>query len=260
MNKDFEVFKNEYRKSFERFLEDFLLEQKQASVCTEMALYHLRSGGKRLRGVIPCYIYFLAGKDPQEAFPLGAAVEFIHNATLVHDDLQDGDEFRRGQPAVWKKYSTEQAINCGDAFFQYAGLVLQRLKTNPEFFMKILDLVFSATLQVIEGQAQEFLIKDVKNLTLNQYLKIVEGKTSSLFMFAFVSPLLALGADPIDIEKAKEFSRDFGLAFQIQDDLSDGLFKKHQIELDVPKVLQEIQNKWLNQSFFKRAAFAQFFL
>ncbi|HRK03382.1 MAG TPA: polyprenyl synthetase family protein, partial [Oligoflexia bacterium] len=109
--------RNRMQPILEKTLSDYLLncEATGSRGCSAMTRYHFETGGKRLRGVIPSAVFECFKRDPKEILYFGAAVEMIHNATLVHDDLQDGDELRRGRPTVWKKYSVPQAINCGDA-------------------------------------------------------------------------------------------------------------------------------------------------
>ena len=97
----------------------------RGSPMREMLEYHYRSGGKRLRptlvlGAALAYARRKGGDTEQltcSAIPYALAVELLHNATLIHDDIQDGDVSRRGHPTLWKKYSEAQAINCGDAWF-----------------------------------------------------------------------------------------------------------------------------------------------
>jgi geranylgeranyl diphosphate synthase type I len=187
----------------------------------EMAQYQLSTGGKRLRALIPCLIYAACGKNPSDAVALGCAVEMIHNATLVHDDLQDGDTVRRGKPTVWKKYSEAQSINCGDAMFQFGHQLLLELPLEPAVLQKLgLDFLRGIT-RVIEGQAQEFLLKEETVPTVKRYLQIVEGKTAALLATAFTLAAESL-KKPADL--CREIERagfDLGVLFQMQDDLLD---------------------------------------
>ena len=113
--------------------------------------------------------------------PFGAACEMIHNATLVHDDLQDGDELRRGRPTVWRQYGMPQAINLGDAMFYYAVLLTQHTELSPARRDALITSVLNETLRVIDGQEQEFQLKVNGRPTMQAYLSMVEGKTSGLF-------------------------------------------------------------------------------
>ncbi len=187
----------------------------------EMSRYHFLTGGKRLRALIPCWVYAAYGKDPLDAIPLGCALELIHNATLVHDDLQDRDSVRRGKPTVWMKYSEPQAINCGDALFQFAFQLLFELKVNPENFRRIIQRMVHGTLHVIEGQAQEFLMKDEAYPDLDRYFGVVRGKTAWLISTAVVASLEALGLNSNLCNTIEKAALKSGILFQIQDDLLD---------------------------------------
>jgi geranylgeranyl pyrophosphate synthase len=194
----------------------------------EMSAYHFSTGGKRLRALIPCWIFQALGKDPVNAISLGVALELIHNATLVHDDLQDGDVVRRGKETVWKKYSDVQAINCGDALYQFATIALDDLPVTPTTWRKISVRLSRGTLQVIEGQAQEFLMKgqyqNGEDPGWTRYLNVVQGKTAALIATAVACALEASESDLItpDVRAAAESSALLsGVLFQIQDDLLD---------------------------------------
>ena len=187
----------------------------------EMARYHFSTGGKRLRALIPCWVYGAYGRDPIDGVELGAAIEMIHNATLVHDDLQDGDTVRRGQPTVWKKYSEAQSINCGDAMFQFALQMLGELALAPVAYKRVTRRVVRGTLEVIEGQAQEFLMKEEAHPDVARYLGVVEGKTAALLSTALVAALEALELPAALCDRASELCRLSGILFQIQDDVLD---------------------------------------
>ncbi|HUP56675.1 MAG TPA: polyprenyl synthetase family protein, partial [Bdellovibrionota bacterium] len=191
----------------------------QGGFCSEMARYQLSSGGKRLRALVPLWVYERLGRDPIEAIPLGCAVELVHNATLVHDDLQDGDVLRRGKPTVWKHWSPAQAINSGDALFQLAFIVAAGAKT--ERLPSVLERLARGTLSVIEGQAQEFLMKEEPYPVLERYLGVVRGKTAALFATAVGMPLLALARPEQEIAQAEDAALKAGIVFQLQDDLLD---------------------------------------
>lgn len=214
----------------EATLEEFLREQARQGVRqnAEMAAYHLSTGGKRLRALIPCWVFAAMGKDPLQAVPLGAAIEMIHNATLVHDDLQDGDTVRRGKPTVWKKYGEAQAVNCGDAMF-YFGIELL-LASGFDVRRTV-----NRTLRVIEGQAQEFLMKDEEYPSKERYLGMIRGKTAALIGLPVAAALEALGQPQDLIESAEAAASDCGVLFQVQDDLLDlyGDKKREQTATDV---------------------------
>ena len=170
---------------------------------------------------MPSLIFQAFGQDPKKAFPIGCALELIHNATLVHDDLQDGDTYRRGKETVWKKYSDVQAINCGDALYQFAIEALTELDVAPATWKKVAARLSHGTLQVIEGQAQEFLMKDEEHPVWARYRQVVEGKTAALLATATATALLALEVEPSLMKAAEKATLESGILFQIQDDLLD---------------------------------------
>ena len=186
-----------------------------------MTSYHLETGGKRLRALIPLHVFSVFGHEPRAALALGAAIEMVHNATLVHDDLQDGDELRRSRATVWKKYSPAQAINCGDAMFQYAFRLLTQLEIPPASLVRLIDRMAASTLNVIEGQAQEFAMKDEPSPNVARYLSVIRGKTSGLFALPVVGAMEALGIDATLCATVERAAMDLGMLFQIQDDVLD---------------------------------------
>jgi geranylgeranyl diphosphate synthase, type I len=223
MSPNFMSSETELLQSLDKKLDQFFLQMKDAGIHwnAEMSAYHFSTGGKRLRALMPSWIFQALGKEPQKAFPLGCALELIHNATLVHDDLQDGDTYRRGKETVWKKYSDVQAINCGDALYQFALEALTELDVAPATWKKIVARLSRGTLQVIEGQAQEFLMKDEEHPVWARYHQVVEGKTAALLSTATATALLALEVEPSILKAAEKASLESGILFQIQDDLLD---------------------------------------
>ena len=196
------------------------------SVLRPMIDYHYSSGGKRLRAL--SVLWARAGVAPgvEDAIPFAVAVEMIHNATLIHDDLQDGDELRRGNPTLWKKYSAAQAINCGDVLFFEAFRTILGSQLSSELKLQLQELVVHKTSLVIEGQAQEFALKaslaGVGSIpSLHSYETMVMGKTAALFAMPLVGGALIGGAPKASLAELEAGSMLLGLAFQIQDDFID---------------------------------------
>ena len=199
----------------------------------EMFQYHYSSGGKRLRPLLACLAADtyakVKGKKAEEIFqkciPFALAVELIHNATLIHDDIQDGDSVRRGLPTLWKKYSLAQAINCGDAWFFAPLLLIHEIPVDSETKLHLLKILQEKTLAVIEGQSLEFEMKDRfaagKEISISQYLQMVEGKTSALFSMPLLGGATIAGATELEKKALEQSALHLGHAFQIQDDLLD---------------------------------------
>jgi geranylgeranyl pyrophosphate synthase len=204
-------------------LADFLAQSEKSGIRynAEMSRYHFASGGKRLRALIPCWVYAACDQDPARAIPMGCALEMVHNATLVHDDFQDGDVLRRGLPTVWKKYSPAQAINCGDAMFQFALELLLEQPLEGELIKQISRRFLRGVTQVIEGQAQEFLLKDEPMPTVARYLEVVEGKTAALIATSFSIAVQSLGKPAAVAAEAESAGMALGVLFQMQDDVLD---------------------------------------
>jgi geranylgeranyl pyrophosphate synthase len=193
----------------------------EGSLLQEMCTYHLATGGKRLRALVPLLTAEALGADPVRLRPFAAACEMLHNATLVHDDLQDGDTTRRGRPTVWKRWSSAQAINLGDAMFYWAVALLGRLEVPEARRWEAVELLLRGTLQVIDGQAREFQLKDDPAPTMTGYVRMIEGKTAGLFEIPLVGAARLAGASAEVATALAGAARDLGVLFQIQDDLLD---------------------------------------
>ena len=190
------------------------------SSLTRMCSFHLDTGGKRLRALLPLMVGEALGLDPARLVPFGAACEMLHNATLVHDDLQDGDTVRRGQDTVWHRFGVPQAINLGDAMFYYTLLLLQQLDVPLGRREAAARRVLQETLRVIDGQEREFALKDVQP-TMEDYFRMVQGKTSGLFALPMAGAASLVGAPAKVVQGLQEAARHMGVLFQIQDDVLD---------------------------------------
>jgi geranylgeranyl diphosphate synthase, type I len=190
---------------------------KLAAMCG----YQLATGGKRLRALAPLLVAEALGAEPARLVPFGAACEVLHNATLVHDDLQDGDETRRGEATVWKRFGVPQAINLGDAMFYYALLMLRRLDGPVEVLERATRRLLTETLKVIDGQEREFALRRAARPTMAEYQAMVEGKTSALFALPLAGAAEVCGAPPALVAGLATAAGHLGVLFQVQDDLLD---------------------------------------
>ncbi|MBD89538.1 MAG: hypothetical protein CL940_04320 [Deltaproteobacteria bacterium] len=188
----------------------------------QMNSFHMNTGGKRLRALIPIWVCVNAGGEPETALELGVGLELIHNATLIHDDLQDGDEVRRGQPTVWRRWGAAQAINAGDALYFHGIQRILRSPAGPEVALAASD----ALVRVIAGQVMEFRLQldasDENALapTVSHWEQMARGKTGALFGVCCLAGALASGR-PDAASDAMSYGTDLGLFFQVQDDLLD---------------------------------------
>ena len=213
--------------SIQSLIEERYNAKPAQGILSEMAHAHFETGGKRLRALIPAAIFRILKTPLSKVARFPAAIEILHNATLVHDDLQDGDETRRGQPTIWKKYGPAQAINSGDAHFFYAMALLADVEAKPETLVELMRIFSHSSLEVIRGQAEEFVEKEhLSQATTENYLSIVEGKTGGLLALPLRgSALLALGDLRYDT-LLESIGLLLGTVFQIQDDLLDIVGKK----------------------------------
>jgi len=181
----------------------------------------LDSGGKRLRAILPLLVAQAFGRPPEELIPFGAACEMLHNATLVHDDIQDQDMVRRGKPTIWAQYGVEHAIDLGDAMLYYAVLLLQKLDLPPRLREQAMCRFMRKTLKVIDGQEREFHLGTRRNPSVEDYTRMVEGKTSALFELPLVGALEICKVSSQITQCVKDSARQLGVLFQIQDDILD---------------------------------------
>ena len=160
---------------------------------------------------------------------LASVVELLHSATLIHDDFQDGDIYRRKLLCAWKKFSVEQAINAGDLAFFLAMHCIQ--KENFPSEKKLLELLGRSMRLLIEGQGQEFKIKNrwqKENYlpSIQEYETMARKKTASLFQLSMLGASIIAEAGEEEKRNILEISSVLGLAFQIRDDIIDFLGKK----------------------------------
>lgn len=189
----------------------------------EMIAYHLGTGGKRLRALLPVWACVNLGGRAEDALDIGAGLELLHNATLVHDDLQDGDRFRRGLPTVWHRWGASQAINAGDAlvFQGIAGIL--RAPRGPQ----AVEVVCSALVRVIEGQTMEFQLQlpagapDAILPTEENWKAMAVRKTGALVGACLQAGAIAAGSDAAKGASAGDYGETLGLLFQVQDDYLD---------------------------------------
>jgi geranylgeranyl diphosphate synthase type I len=178
--------------------------------------------GKRLRPMLCLLACAEVGGDPVQALPAAAAIEILHNFSLVHDDIEDGDELRRHRPTVWKLWGQPQAINVGDGMFTLAYASIQRLPRrgiSAELTIQAMDLFTQTCLALTEGQYLDMSFEQRNDVTVSEYLRMIEGKTAALVGASVAIGALLGGAAPAQVDSLRTFGQSIGLAFQIQDDI-----------------------------------------
>ena len=181
--------------------------------------YTLSNGGKRIRPLLTLMACNLFSENVNLALDAAFAIEIFHNFTLLHDDIMDKADIRRGNPTVHKKWNENTAILSGDAMFIKAYDYLFKCKSPA--FNQIIELFNVTALEVCEGQQYDMEFESQNDVTEQEYLRMIELKTSVLLAAALKIGALIGGAKDTDAELLYEFGRNIGLAFQIQDDLLD---------------------------------------
>ena len=193
-----------------------------------MMLYHLgldvdrAGGGKRLRPLLCVLVYeALAGKA-QGVLPAAAALELLHNFTLIHDDIEDQDPTRHHRPTVWSVWGVPQAINTGDGMYATSRLAVQRLRERGFPSDRILDfacLMDRACVRVCEGQFLDISFENRTDVTVERYRAMAAKKTGALIAACAEGAAVLATEDPQVRAALARFGDDFGQAFQAYDDL-----------------------------------------
>jgi len=196
----------------------------------EMLTYHMgwtgegagpEATGKRIRPLIVLLVIAIYSTNWLRASPAAAAIELIHNFSLVHDDIQDNSDKRRGRTTVWKKWNMPQAINVGDALFVISNQAIMDLSRNysADIVVKTASVIHNACLDLTRGQYLDMTYENRNDLSIDDYWKMIEGKTASLISACTQVGAILGGVNDETIEQYRIFGRNLGLAFQVQDDI-----------------------------------------
>lgn len=178
--------------------------------------------GKRIRPVLALLTCAAAGGDWYQAVPAAAAIELLHNFTLIHDDIQDNSSTRRGRDTVWQLWGMPQAINAGDAMFALAHAALYRLTdhgVDPAVVVAAARRFDYTCLLLTEGQYHDMRFEHLEDVAVDDYLHMIGGKTAALLALCGELGALIAGASPETVAHYADFARDLGLAFQVKDDI-----------------------------------------
>ena len=203
----------------------------------EATRYLLKAGGKRLRPTVSLLTAeALADVEPlsvdYHAFPAldgaeidvmsaATSIEVIQSFTLIHDDIMDDDDLRRGVPAVHKEYDTETAILAGDTLYAKAFELLSGTGADPENGIEAVQRLATTCTQICEGQALDVEFEHRTEVLPEEYLEMVELKTAVLYGAAAATAATLMDADDPTVEAVYRYGIDSGRAFQIQDDVLD---------------------------------------
>ena len=185
------------------------------------AKYQLQSGGKKFRAILALITADIFKLDSDSSIDVAVCCELIHNASLIHDDLQDRDLLRRGLPTIWNRFGDHTAINLGDYFIAGSYEMLTKINVKPEFKCNATSELSKIIKQTLKGQSLEILGRSDFDLRMEDYESTAKAKTGGLICLPIKLVMILMG---------KQINEDYfkplyeaGLAYQIQDDLSDFL-------------------------------------
>jgi geranylgeranyl diphosphate synthase, type II len=181
--------------------------------------YILSSGGKRIRPILTLAACNMFKETIDQAINPALAIEVFHNFTLVHDDIMDNADIRRGKETIHKKWNTNVGILSGDAMTILAYKLL--VKTDKQFIVPIIDVFNKVSLCVCEGQQYDMDFENIKYVTQEEYTRMIELKTAILLKGALQIGAIIGEAKESDISEIGRFGENLGIAFQLQDDLLD---------------------------------------
>ena len=188
------------------------------------AMMHLiEGGGKRLRAVLPSLVGEAVGYHHTGHHDLGAAIEIIHNFTLVHDDIMDNDPIRRGRPAVHIAYDMPTAINAGDAMLALAfEMIAESREIRDEMMRDLVRVMGRMVRNVSEGQQMDMDFENRDDqVSEEEYIQMISGKTAAMFETCALTGAMLAGASPDVQEACRMWGLETGLCFQLMDDLID---------------------------------------
>ena len=209
---------NEVLRLFENSLQQ-LQTPEEPELLYAPIIYSMAEGGKRLRPVLLLLTTEAFGGNIEDAIPAAMAVEVFHNFTLLHDDIMDNAAMRRGKPSVYAKWGGNVAILSGDAMLITAYKLLARLE-SPNF-KHVMHLFNNMALEVCEGQQYDMDFETKAHVSLEDYINMIERKTSALLSGSAMIGATLANASSDDVKKIYRFATELGLAFQLQDDLLD---------------------------------------
>ena len=207
---------------YQQFISDYLdsqYETKEPRNLYEPIHYILKLGGKRMRPVLTLMTTEIFDCDYKKSLPAALAVEVFHNFSLVHDDIMDDAPLRRGNATVHEKWNTNTAILSGDAMLILAYQYFEQYKT--EVFRDLAKLFSKTALEVCEGQQLDVDFETRADVSISEYLKMIECKTAVLVAAAMKMGAIVAETSVENADLIYDFGLNLGLAFQLQDDYLD---------------------------------------
>jgi geranylgeranyl diphosphate synthase type II len=250
MDKNFEKTLDKERKKIEIKISDLLV-NKEPKLLYEPCAYIMQSGGKRLRPMLVLMSAKAAGGAYKQAYNAAAAIEILHNFTLVHDDIMDNADKRRGLETLHKKYDVNTAILAGDNLIAVAYISL--LKDCKDRHQEIINYFTKGVVEVCEGQSLDKDFESRESVSLDEYKMMIGKKTGALLEVCCAIGALLGGGDKKTVKALADFGYNIGLAFQIQDDLLDMIADEKQFGKSIGGDLVEGKKTFLLLTALERA-------
>ena len=224
-----------------------------ASRTLEAARYHLASGGKRVRSQLGQHAARALGVPAADGALIGAVSELIHNASLVYDDLQDRDKYRRGSEAVWVRFGPDVALCTGALLLSAAYGALAQL-SQPERIAPLVALTHRRTAHLIHGQTAD-LASRADTMTTADYEQVATDKSGVLFALPLELACVYAGANEIT-ERAQRAANRFAIGYQIADDLDDLRVDLAAERLNYVSLLRRVHDDETSRTLAKRRSLA----
>jgi geranylgeranyl diphosphate synthase type I len=218
----------EHKDLFEIHLEGLVRDYRGSKEVADMLFYHFGYGehgparrGKRLRPRLLLRVADAEGARIEAALDAAAAVEILHNYSLVHDDIEDRDELRHGRRTLWAVYGIPQALNAGDALCAISFLVLMNAteRHSDERVLRMVRSLHEAHATMCDGQSLDLAFERATHVNLAEYHRMIGAKTAALFGASSELGALCAPCDDESVLRYRELGRAYGLAFQIRDDV-----------------------------------------
>jgi len=187
----------------------------------EASRHLVDSGGKRLRPSMLLLAAEAAGGEASSLAPAAVSIELVHNFTLIHDDIMDNADVRRGRPAVHKIWGQSGAILAGDTLYSKAFQVLGMTPASPERVMGAMNMLSRTCTEICEGQWLDMEFESRDRVAEEEYMEMIEKKTGVLYGASAGMGAILVGASPEVVGAMDEFGRLTGMGFQLQDDVID---------------------------------------
>ncbi len=240
----------DYDVNYKYFLNDVevrineLIPVQEPNELYEPFRYIMEGGGKRIRPVLTMLACGAVNNDPYYALDAGAAIEIVHNFTLVHDDIMDNSPIRRGRETIHQKWNSAIGILTGDTMVAYAYKILYKYKDNKNY-PEMIDALTDSILEVCHGQAYDMNFNTNQDIGFKEYYQMIGLKTAALLQGCVRLGAAAAGASKEEYEILNDYAYLLGIAFQIQDDVLDILADQTKLGKQIGQDIMEGKKSYI---------------